>query len=226
MNNRGRTYGIALALLVSPLAVAAEKDGPGESSAESAVAASAEEVRPLLIGAKVPDMTLKTAKGKEVNMKKTVMEKPTVVIFYRGSWCPYCNLQLGRLQNIEADLIELGYQLLAVSPDRPAKLAESLKKKDLKYTLLSDSDMDAAKSFGIAFRVADTALEKYEQYGIDLEKASGKSHHLLPVPAVFILGTDGRVKFTYVNPDYKTRLAPDVLLQAAESALERPAGEN
>lgn len=217
--------GLVLALLVGSVGVARGKDGPGKSSAESAVAASAGEVRPLLIGAKVPEVTLKTATGKPVNLRKTVMEKPTVVIFYRGGWCPYCNMQLGRLQSIEADLVELGYQLLAVSPDRPDKLAESLKEKDLSYTLLSDADMAAAKAFGIAFRVADATLEKYEQYGIDLEEDSGKTHHMLPVPAVFILGTDGRIKFTYVNPDYKTRLAPDVLLEAAESALERADGE-
>lgn len=216
-----KTSGIVLALLVGSVGVAPGKDGPGKSSAESAVADSAQEIKPLLIGASVPDVTLKSEDGKPLKLKKTVTEKPAVVIFYRGGWCPYCNMQLGQLQSIEADLVELGYQLLAISPDRPGKLAESREKKELSYTLLSDADMAAAKEFGIAFRVADETREKYDEYGIDLEEASGKKHHLLPVPAVFILGTDGRIKFTYVNPDYKTRLAPDVLLEAAESALER-----
>lgn len=216
-----KTSGIVLALLVGSVGGAPGKDGPGKSSAESAVADSAQEIKPLLIGASVPDVTLKSEDGKPLKLKKTVTEKPAVVIFYRGGWCPYCNMQLGQLQSIEADLVELGYQLLAISPDRPGKLAESREKKELSYTLLSDADMAAAKEFGIAFRVADETREKYDEYGIDLEEASGKKHHLLPVPAVFILGTDGRIKFTYVNPDYKTRLAPDVLLEAAESALER-----
>ncbi len=216
-----RHFAIVLVLLVGTLGVAAEKNGAAESTAESAVADSAQEIKPLLIGASVPDVTLKTEEGKPLKLKKTVTDKPAVVIFYRGGWCPYCNLQLGQLQGIEADLLELGYQLLAISPDRPSKLAESREKKELSYTLLSDSKMAAAKAFGIAFRVADETLEQYDEYGIDLEEASGSTHHLLPVPAVFIVGTDGRIKFSYVNPDYKTRLAPDVLLEAAESALER-----
>ena len=185
------------------------------------VPTSAEDVRPLLIGASVPEVTLRTADGNAFDPGAAVSRKPVVLIFYRGGWCPYCNLHLGQLQEAEADLAKLGYRILAVSPDRPSKLAESVEKGKLSYTLLSDATMDAAKAFGIAFRVDDATVEKYKGYGIDLEAASGQDHHLLPVPAVFILGTDGTVKFVYANPDYKTRLSPDVLLEAAKSALER-----
>ena len=123
------------------------------------------------------------------------------------------------MQAAEADLLNLGYQILAISPDRTPKLGESVEKGKLTYTLLSDSSMTAAQAFGIAFRVDDATLEKYKGYNIDLEAASGEKHHLLPVPAVFIVGTDGVIAFVYANPDYKVRLTPEVLLAAAKAAI-------
>ncbi len=182
------------------------------------VASSAQEIRPLLIGAAVPDVTLRTTEGKVVALRDAVAKQPTVLIFYRGGWCPYCNRHLGQLQTAESELLKLGYQILAVSPDRPAKLAEGVEKGKQTHTLLSDASMNAAKGFGIAFRVDDATLEKYKGYNIDIEEASGETHHLLPVPTVFIVGVDGRVNFVYANPDYKVRLQPAVLLAAAKAA--------
>jgi peroxiredoxin len=195
---------------------------PGEANANESeatdIAASAQDVRPLSVGATVPPLTLAGVGGKAFDLDKAIKRQPTILIFYRGGWCPYCNRQLGQLQTIEPKLLDLGYQILAISPDRPAKLAESLDKHKLTYTLLSDHAMKAARSFGIAFRVDDATLAKYRGYGIDLEAASGEEHHLLPVPSVFIVGTDGVIKFSYVNPDYKVRLAPEDLLKAAQAA--------
>ncbi|MDT8389929.1 MAG: peroxiredoxin-like family protein [Lentisphaeria bacterium] len=208
----------ALGLLIAAGSTASAR----EPETAPPVPASAADVRPLLIGASVPEVTLRTADGKAFDLGAAASRKPAILIFYRGGWCPYCSLHLGQLQEAEADLVKLGYQILAVSPDRPEKLAESVEKGKLSYTLLSDAAMDAAKAFGIAFRVDDATVEKYKGYGIDLEAASGQDHHLLPVPAVFILGTDGKVKFVYVNPDYKTRLSADVLLAAARASLEEP----
>jgi peroxiredoxin len=120
---------------------------------------------------------------------------------------------------VEARLRELGYRIIAISPDRLEKVSESIDKHNMTYTLLSDSSMAAAKAFGIAFEVDKPMLEKLATYNIDIEDASGKEHHLLPVPSVFLVGKDGIIDFVYANPDYKTRLAPEVLLAAAKAAL-------
>ncbi len=184
------------------------------------VASSAEEVCPVLVGTKIPEVTAKTVDGKDVALYDVITKKPTVLIFYRGGWCPYCNLQLGQLQEIETPLLEMGYQIVAISADRPEKLKESLQKKAINYTLLSDSTMKAAQSFGLAFKLDEATFEKYKQFGLDLEKASGEKHHILPVPAAFVLKTDGTIVFSYVNPDYKVRVQPDVLLAAAKAALK------
>jgi len=183
--------------------------------------ASAQEVRPLLIGAPIPNMVLTSAAGDKFKLRENLAKKPGIIIFYRGGWCPYCNRQLAQLQKIESSLVELGYQILAVSPDRPQNLAQSLKKLKPSYTLLSDSSMRVSSAFGIAFQVDDPTVEKYHGYGIDLEAASGEKHHLLPVPSVFITGRDGLIGFTYVNPDYKVRIDSDVLLAAAKAVLKK-----
>ncbi len=160
------------------------------------------------------------------HLRKAISKQPAVVIFYRGGWCPYCNLELGRLQEAEPELRELGYQILAISPDRPAKLAESAETEDLNYTLLSDATMTAAKAFGIAFRVDDATVERYKGFGIDLAASSGQAHQLLPVPAVFLIGADGKIGFAYANPDYRVRMDPSLLLCAAKAALpDAQAGE-
>lgn len=183
-------------------------------------ASSAEDVCPVLAGTKIPEALVKSVDGKDVALYDVITKKPTVLIFYRGGWCPYCNLQLGQLQEIEKELLNLGYQIVAVSADKPEKLKESVQKKAINYMLLSDSTMLAAQAFGIAFHLDDETVEKYKKYGLDIEEASGEKHHNLPVPAAFVLKTDGTISFSYVNPDYKVRIEPDVLLAAAKAALK------
>lgn len=176
------------------------------------------ELRPLMIGQDIPDLTLKDVDGAAVNLRAAAKEQPLVLIFYRGGWCPYCSRHLGQLQEIDPQLRELGYRIIAISPDLPKNLQQSIDKGELTYTLLSDSDMAAAKAFGLSFTVDDATLEKYASYGIDLETASGEKHHMLPVPAVFLVGRDGIIDFLYANPDYKVRIDPNVLLAAAKAA--------
>jgi len=124
---------------------------------------------------------------------------------------------LGQLRKIESQLVGLGYQIVAVSPDRPEKLSAAIEKQSLTYTLVSDSDATGMKGFGIAFRVNDQDFEKYKKFKIDLEEHTGAKHHLLPVPAVFLIGKNGQILFQYVNPDYKVRLHPEILLAAAKA---------
>jgi peroxiredoxin len=104
--------------------------------------------------------------------------------------------------------------------DRPEELRKTMDKQHMTYTLLSDSDAKAVKAFGVAFKVDDQTVEKYKGFNIDLEKASGRSHHILPVPSMFIIGTDRIIRFVYSNPDYRVRLAASKVLEAAKSAQE------
>lgn len=183
-------------------------------------AEKASDVRPLLIGSKAPDTSVRSVDGDEVSLRSLLSEKPSILIFYRGGWCPYCSQHLADLNEIEDELSALGYQILAVSADRPEELRKSLNKADLGYTLLSDSPMNTTKAFGLAFRVDDETVENYRNYGIDLEQSSGYDHHILPVPAVYIIDTEGTILFDYVNPDYRQRINGDILLTAAKVYIE------
>ena len=147
-------------------------------------------------------------------------EQPTLLIFYRGGWYPYCNRHLAALLEIEEDLLELGFQIIAVSPDQPAALQPTIAKNELNYQLLSDREMKAADSYGVAFVVPEDIRTKYEEYGIDLASVPGNPDaKWLPVPAIFLIDAEGVVRFVHTNPDYKLRLDPADILEAAEDVV-------
>ena len=181
---------------------------------------SAEEVQPLLIGMKAPAFTVRDVENQTFKFESGAQDKPIVLTFFRGGWCPYCNLHLAELRLAEEQLMEMGFDIWFISIDSPEFLLESLDDPDIGYTLYSDSSLNATRAFGLAFRVDDKLNEKYLSYDIDLEKASGETHHVLPVPATYLIGTDGLINFAYINPDYKVRLHPDVLLAAAKAYRE------
>jgi peroxiredoxin len=182
------------------------------------VAESANEICPVKIGEPIPDVTLKNIDGNSINLQEIVNQKPTLLIFYRGGWCPYCNLHLAELAEIEDNIIEMGYQIIAVSMDRPEKLKESLDKYQMNYTLLSDSKAEASIAFGLAFKVEESYNEMLKSHNLDIEDASGEDHHILPVPSVFII-KDGVIKFEYVNPNYKVRISKEILLSISTEII-------
>jgi peroxiredoxin len=185
---------------------------------DDSIPLTAQEVHPLAVGDSTPGGALVTIAGKNVEFKKLLAGKPSVVIFYRGGWCPYCNLQMGQLVKIQPDLSKMGYQLLAISTDKPQKLKESLGKHQISYTLLSDQSMQLTRKFGLAYRVSREILAKMQERGISLDSSTGNSLHMLPVPAAFVVDKKGIIRFVYFNPDIKVRVNPDDLLKAAKEA--------
>jgi peroxiredoxin len=183
------------------------------------VASSAQDAKPIKVGTYSPDAALRDLDGNDVTLHSIIAGKPTVLIFYRGSWCPYCNLHLSDLVIVEQDLRALGYQIVAISPDRPDELDKMTKADRLNYRLLSDSQAEAMKKFGVAYQVDDITVSNYKQkFNVDLERSSGRTHHILPVPAVFILDREGKVVFVHDDPDYKVRMKGFEVLSAAKSA--------
>jgi peroxiredoxin len=170
------------------------------------------------VGDSVPAVTLRTVEDKEVSLRRLVSQKPAVLVFYRGGWCPFCNRQLQSLAGIEEDLTKEGVQLIAISMDQPSKLRETMQKDKLDYTLLSDSNASAVKAFGISYKVDDATLEKMKSHKVDLDAAAGNSNHILPHPAVFVVDTEGVIRFAHANTDFKVRLAPAKVLEAAKAA--------
>lgn len=200
---------IALALILALCSFAARAE----------IFPAADQVQPLLPGMIAPASRVLDVDGNEIEVDPASMDKPVVLTFYRGGWCPYCNMHLAELRTAEAELAELGFDVWFVSPDKPALLAEG-KHSEFGYKLLSDPGMSAAQAFGIAFRLDDATFERYVGFGNDLNERSGDDHQALPAPATFLIGEDGVIQFGYVNPDYKVRLAPEVLLAAARAYVD------
>lgn len=184
------------------------------------IAPTAEEVSPAEVGEEIPNVTLKDPFGDDAELQDLISKKPTLLIFYRGGWCPYCNTHLSQLAEIEEELYDMGIQILAVSPDKPAFLKESMMEHDLNYQLLSDSDMSATKEFGLAFRVDTTTVNRYKRNGMDLAERSGYDHYLLPVPAAYLVDTNAIIEYRYFNPDYTVRIENDEILSAVKEMLE------
>lgn len=171
-----------------------------------------EDISPLLYGEKIPVATLPDMMGNSFDVNKAVASEPTVLVFYRGGWCPYCSRQLSGLQEALPELKKLGYQLIAISTDAPEGLKKLAAKEKLNYTLLSDADLGLSKQFGITYKAP-------EGYWKMLPKTTGGQNAdlLLPVPSVFILDKTGTIQFEYINPDFKQRLSPALLKAVATS---------
>jgi peroxiredoxin len=116
---------------------------------------------------------------------------------------------------VEPELSELGFQVIAISADQPSQLVDSLDISEPGYSLYSDSELAAARAFGIVFQLTDAEVAGYAKYGIDLEAASGQSHHQLPVPSVFLVDATGTIQWVYSNPDYEVRPENADLLREA-----------
>ncbi|WP_462264566.1 peroxiredoxin family protein [Mucilaginibacter sp.] len=177
--------------------------------------AKSTDISPLLIGEAIPAVTIPAADGKAYNLNARIAEKPTILVFYRGGWCPFCNRELAGIQAIQADLVNMGYQIIAISTDSPENLGKSISKHQLTYTLLSDADLAVSRQFGIAFKAPAA-------YSATLAQGSGgkNSDQLLPVPSVFVLNQKGIIQFEYINPDFKQRISPD-LLKSVAAALRK-----
>lgn len=170
------------------------------------------DVCPLKVGEEIPqEVTLENVDGETLPLESALSEK-SILIFYRGGWCPYCMRHLSALQQIKEEIAELGYNLIAITPDQFDSLGVSETKSQTDFTIYSDSDSDVIDAFGLGWKVDDALNEKYiSKYGLDLTEWSGEEHRILPVPAVYVI-QNGVVQYQYVNPEYKVRLKPETLL--------------
>lgn len=182
------------------------------------VAESPEQVMPLMNGQFVPDVILKTSFGKDISLQTIVESRPSVILFYRGGWCPYCNRQMAGLIEVEQRILDLGYQIVVISPDTPERLISQQTTTEFNVIRLSDSELKAIRGFGLAYFVSDKATKQYRNLGAKLVTLDGTERVVLPVPAAYIVDKAGVVRFQYVNPNYKVRIEPQLLYYAARVA--------
>ncbi len=205
--------------------LAASLCGPGHVTAGSSLPDSADAIEPLAAGDLAPSFSVQTVEGEAFDFDASAVGKPVVFIAYRGGWCPYCNLQLSELRHAVPEIREMGFDVYFISNDQPEVLYSSLDDeareyaKEGGYTILSDANLRAARAFGTAFRTPDAMLAKVKKRNPDRDLAGSSMdrHQALAVPSVYAIDTDGSIAFSYVNANYKERMDPADLLEAARS---------
>ncbi len=163
-------------------------------------------------GDRAVDFTLPNAIGSTVNLERMLEKGNLVVSFYRGGWCPYCNLELLALHKILPDIKSLGGQLVAVSPQTPDHSLSDAQKFALEFEVLSDTSSDTARAFGLVFTLAEKLRPIYADFGIDLPEYNGNNSFELPIPATYVIGTDGIIEHAFVDADYTRRMEPDDIM--------------
>ncbi|WP_158851046.1 peroxiredoxin-like family protein [Algibacter sp. L1A34] len=167
------------------------------------------------IGKKAPGFELPNPNGESISLDTLLNKGPLVITFYRGDWCPYCNLQLRALQARLSDIHELGATLVAISPQVPDGSMTKNEISEMEFIVLSDQDAKIASQYGVAWEVPEFLLDHMRvDRNLDLEKINNGNSNILPIPATFILGSDGIVKWNYVNVDYRTRSEPEEIIEA------------
>ncbi len=159
-------------------------------------------------GDRFPDVALPDHTGRPVRIADRLAAGPLVISFYRGGWCPYCNLELRAYDGV-LDLLRLaGGDLIAVSPEKPDNVSITIGKNDLRFPVLSDTDGRLADALGIRFDMEDEIVALYRKFGHDLPTHNGDGRWSLPVPATYVVNRDGIIALANIDPDYRNRLEP------------------
>lgn len=166
------------------------------------------------VGDKLPDGSFISAVGKKTSLVAELNGKPAIVTFYRGGWCPYCNLQLHEYQQHLAEINKLGAQLIAITPELPDNALSTKSKDELEFVVLSDANNAYARGLRIVFELSEDLRKVYQKFGIDLPKANGSETWELPLAATFVIDGSRTIKYAFVNADYTKRAEPDELLNA------------
>lgn len=170
------------------------------------------------VGAVAPDFLLPDASGSMVQLSTLLAEGPVVLAFYRGAWCPYCNLQLRAYQRALPQIQARHATLVAISPQLPDGSLTTTEQNDLAFPVLSDVGNKVAQQYGLVFQLDDDVRERYLAMKIDLEQSNGDTSWQLPMPGTFVIGRDGIIHLAFVHPDYTQRLEPAAILAALEAA--------
>ncbi|SFG06569.1 peroxiredoxin-like family protein [Neptunomonas qingdaonensis] len=168
-------------------------------------------------GEKVPDFVLPNQQGKLTSLVDLLAKGPLVVTFYRGSWCPYCNLQLRALQARLGEIHALGAELVAISPQVPDGSMKKNEISEMDFVVLSDQDAKVASLYGVAWKVPEYLVEHMRvDRQLDLGAINNGNGSVLPIPATFVIGRDGVVTWRYVDVDYRTRSEPNDIIEALQ----------
>ncbi|WP_103072536.1 peroxiredoxin-like family protein [Aquimarina sediminis] len=164
-------------------------------------------------GDKMIDFTLPNAVGGIITLSEKLEKGSVIISFYRGGWCPYCNMELRALQEILPQIKKSGASLLAISPETPDHSLNTSEKNNLQFDVLSDVDNSISKKIGLVFKIPKNLREVYHSFNIDVPKHNGNSDYELPMPATFVINKNGMITYAFVPEDYTERADPKKILE-------------
>lgn len=179
--------------------------------------------RAITTGDTAPAFELPDATGASIRLGDLLADGPVVLTWYRGGWCPYCNLQLRAYQEILPQVRERGGRLVAITPETPDQSLSTTEKNNLEFTVLSDAGNQVAASYGLVFTLPDNLVERYRGFGIDLEQSNGDDSWTLPLAATYVIDSEGTVVWAFVEADYRKRAEPGAILAALDALPAAPA---
>lgn len=168
----------------------------------------------LTVGQTAPAFKSQDTAGRPVELAQLLKKGPVVLYFYRGQWCPYCNKQLSQLQDSLQTLTAKGAQVVVITPEIQTNIDKTVAKTKLSIPVVHDQDFAIMKAYKTAFTVDEGTVQKYQGFGVNLKGANGADVAVLPVPATYVIGRDGKIKFAYFNPDYRHRASVKQVAQA------------
>lgn len=171
----------------------------------------------LKAGHKAPNFRLKNAFGNTIELSQELEKGPVVLVFYRGAWCPYCNVHLHALKKALPEFEKYNAQVIAISPQSPDKSAEQVKKDGFPFQVLSDSNAKVMKDYKLYFELPADLMRVYKEHGLDIEEFNGEGRNGLPTPGAFIIDKNGIIRAMQAEVDYKSRMAPqDIAIALAQ----------
>lgn len=169
----------------------------------------------LKVGDSAKDFTLKNVLANDVSLSDVLKDNNfAVVSFYRGTWCPYCNLELKALQGINEELKALGVSLIAISPQTPDASLSTKEKNELTFEVLSDNSNTIAKDYGLVFSLDEALRPIYKSFNIDVPVSNGDDSYDLPMPATYVINKNKEIVFSFIDEDYTKRCEPQDIIEA------------
>lgn len=168
-------------------------------------------------GNKAPEFSLTNANKQLVTLSERLKAGPVVLLFYRGGWCPYCNMELKAYQDNLETLKSLGASLIAITPESPDNSLSTREKNELSFDVLSDSNLEVSDKFGLTFTLPEELTKIYGGFGINLPEVNGENAWRLPIPAAYVIGRDGNIILSHVDVNYTVRLDPEDVIAVLES---------
>jgi peroxiredoxin len=172
----------------------------------------------LKAGDHAPDIVLGNASGKTVDVGALLKHGPVIVTFYRGGWCPYCNLELRAFEQALPEIKAAGASLVAISPEKPDDTLTTAEKNALSFEVLSDVGQEVGRAFGLVYVFTEELKRAYEGFGLDIPAKNGANEWALPIAATYLIGQDGKIAYACTDADYRDRADPQDLLGLLKTA--------